>query len=254
MNSTDLTDLLRKGTSPVGQLLLQAYKWLVVIPVLLISTLVIGSLVIVLSVLGFADFSSRVFGTLWARLNTLVTLMSIEVEGKDNISKGQSYVIVANHQSLLDIYALYGFTGLDMKWVMKKELRAVPVLGAACEAMGHIIIDRSNTEAAIHSINNAREKIRDGMSVVFFPEGTRSRNGELNSFKKGAFRFACEIGVPVLPISIHDTRHILPSDTLDWQPGHAKMIIHQPIPAGSETDAEQLCRQSRDVIARALSG
>ena len=119
----------KRRPHPILWLPFYAYKYLIVIPTLLVSTAIIGTTIMVFCVIGLADFSSRVFGTLWARFNAMITLLTISVEGRDNIKPGQSYVIAANHQSLLDIYAIYGYTGLDIKWVMKKELRAVPILG-----------------------------------------------------------------------------------------------------------------------------
>lgn len=230
------------------------YRWLVIAPFLAISTLVIGCLVTVISMLGFPDFASRVFGRAWARLNMAVSFIGIELVGREKVDPRQSYVIVANHQSLIDIYVLYGYLGVDIKWVMKKELRAVPVLGMACEAMGHIIIDRSDTEAAIRTINQARDRIKDGISVVFFPEGTRSRTGELTPFKKGAFRFAQELGLPILPVTIHKTRDVLPSDSTALIPGKVKLEFHDPVPtAGTNPeDLGALADHCRDVIAQSL--
>ncbi|MDG1909529.1 MAG: lysophospholipid acyltransferase family protein [Pseudomonadales bacterium] len=206
-----------------------AYKWVFVLPILVLTTTILGSLIIALSFLGAPDYASRVFGTLWAKINTKAALIGVQTTGKEHIKQGQSYVVVANHQSLLDIYLLYGYLGIDVKWVMKQELRAVPVLGLACEMMGHVIVDRSNTASALASMERARERIKDGMSVIFFAEGTRSRSGELKPFKKGAFRMAQELNLPILPITIQNTRHILPSDTIDLRPGVTRMTIGKPI-------------------------
>lgn len=208
----------------------------------------------VFSLIGAPDFASRYFATAWARFNSAVSMMSINVKGLENLDKSRSYVIVANHQSLCDIYVLYGFLGVDFKWVMKKELRAVPVLGLACELMGHILIDRTDTDAALETINSARSRIVNGMSVVFFPEGTRSRNGELRSFKKGAFRFARDMGLPVLPVVIHGTKDILPSDTIDLMPGEATLEILpaiEPVDLG-EQDTAKIAQRVREQIATAL--
>lgn len=239
---------------PAPAVALFAYRWLVIAPFLALSTLVIGCLVTSISLLGFPDFASRVFGRAWARLNMAVSLVGIQVVGREKIDIHQSYVIVANHQSLIDIYVLYGYLGVDIKWVMKKELRAVPVLGMACEAMGHIIIDRSNTESAIRTINEARDRIKNGISVVFFPEGTRSRTGELTPFKKGAFRFAQELGLPLLPVTIHKTRDVLPSESTAIVPGKVKLEFHDPVPTTGTTaeDLEALADHCRDVIAQSL--
>lgn len=231
------------------------YRWLVIAPVLAMSTVVIGAAIIMpLCLLGFPDFASRVFATAWARLNMRVSLMTVDVRGADKVDPRQSYVIVANHQSLVDIYVLYGCLPMDIKWVMKQELRSVPVLGIACEMMGHILIDRSNTEAAVKSINDARERIRNGISVVFFPEGTRSRNGDLGSFKKGAFRLAQELSLPILPVSIHDSNQVLPSDTTHIVPGNVRMQIHDPIPTAGLTpsDVSKLANDVRELIRQSL--
>lgn len=230
----------------------QMYKWLIIVPVLLLSTLILGTLIILLCFVGLANFASRVFATLWARLNAAVTLMRVTTEGKDKLTPGQSYVLVANHLSLVDIYVLYGFTGLDIKWVMKKELRSVPVLGLACELMGHIYVDRSNTDKALDSIQRAKKRIKDGMCVVFFPEGTRSRTQELRQFKKGAFRMAHDLGVSIVPVSIHNTNRILPSDTLDWRPGRVKLRFHDPIAIDESTNINHLATKTRDIIVAAL--
>jgi len=237
--------------SPPG---LQLYKWLVVIPVLVISTAFIGTLVIIFSLLGMPEFSSRVFGKLWARVNMAVMFMRVQVHGRENIDSKQSYVIAANHQSQLDIYVLYGYLDIPFKWAMKKELRRVPILGLACELMGHIFIDRSNTDAARASLNDAQARIKDGISAVFFPEGTRSRSGQLGSFKKGAFRLAQDLAIPVLPVSIHNTNRILPSDGLDWRPGSATLKIHPAItPTGdSPADINTLTARTREIISEAL--
>jgi 1-acyl-sn-glycerol-3-phosphate acyltransferase len=108
-------------------------------------------------------------------------------------------------------------------------MRSVPGLGIGCEKVGHIFVDRSNRQAALASIKAAESKIRNGTSVVFFPEGTRSRDGALRQFKKGAFRFALDLNLPILPVTIVGTREILPPDTLDLLPGKARLIIDEPI-------------------------
>lgn len=235
--------------------LFTVYKWLWVIPFLGVSTLVIGTTIICLAFLGLPDLASRVLGPIWAKINSLMMMLTVQVEGRDKFNPKQSYIIVANHQSQVDILALYGHLGVDFKWVMKQELRRVPVLGPACAAMGHIFIDRGNTESALTSINNARTQIKDGMSVVFFPEGTRSRDGELMHFKKGAYRLALELQLPILPVTILGTHHILPTDTLDLTPGEARIVFHAPISTQGldASDLPRLVDQSREAILDRLS-
>jgi hypothetical protein len=111
----------------------------VIIPFLAVSRALISLLVTALPYLGAPDFASRVFGPLWAKLIMRVALMNLRVVGREHLVAHQSYVIVANHQSLFDTLLLYGFLGLNIKWVMTKDVRQVPALGVACAAMGHIL-------------------------------------------------------------------------------------------------------------------
>jgi 1-acyl-sn-glycerol-3-phosphate acyltransferase len=158
--------------------------------------------------------------------------------------------VVANHQSLYDVFVLYGFLGIDFKWVMKQEMRSVPGLGIGCEKVGHIFVDRSNRRAALASIKAAESKISNGTSVVFFPEGTRSRDCALRQFKKGAFRFALDLNLPILPVTIVGTRQILPSDSLDLLPGKARLIIDGPLSVDDldGKDIPRLMEQVRSIF------
>ncbi len=209
--------------------LYSVYKWLVVIPVLGLSTFINGMSVVTLVWFVQPKILSRIFGTSWARINSWFTPMMVSVRGREHVDPGQSYVIVCNHQSQYDIFVLYGWLGIDFKWIMKQELRNIPVIGVACEKLGHIYVDRSNREAALGAIETAKSRLIDGTSVLFFPEGTRSRDGRLKKFKRGAFHLALDLQLPLLPITINGTREILPSDTLDLFPGRATMTIHEPI-------------------------
>ncbi len=217
----------------VLKILYQPYKWLVYFPFLIVSTLFFGSIAVILIAVSVNDkFVSLLCGVVWSRLNSYMTPMFVKVIGRENVDKKQSYVIVSNHQSHFDVFVLYGWIGIDFKWVMKQELRKVPVFGLACEKVGFIFIDRSNKKAALASLEAAKEKIVDGTSVVFFPEGTRSTTGELMEFKKGAFRMALDLELPVLPLTIIGTKSILPNRTMNLLPGKTKMIVHKPIDTG----------------------
>jgi 1-acyl-sn-glycerol-3-phosphate acyltransferase len=180
--------------------------------------------------------------------------MVVEVIGRENIDTKQSYVIVSNHQSHYDIFVLYGWIGIDIKWVMKASLRKIPFLGPACARLGHIYIDRSNSRSAIESINRAKEKIVNGTSVIFFPEGTRTSTGELIPFKKGAFRFAIDLNIPILPVTITGTRNILPRDTMNLFPGKATMVIHPPVAIEGyrDKDIQILMDECKTIIQSSL--
>ncbi len=234
-------------------MLLAIYRWVWVAPVLAFSTAVLATVIVLLCALGLPGLSSRVIGTFWARLNMAASFIRATVKGTEHLTPGQSYVVVANHQSLIDIYLLFGATPIDIIWVMKQELRRVPFLGLACDRMGYIYIDRGNTEAALRSISAAKHRISNGVSVVFFPEGTRSRDGSLGTFKRGAFHLATELDLPVLPITIQGTRDLLPSDSAALRPGHATLTIHPPI-APADMDARTLTNVVHRQMELALNG
>ena len=239
----------------LGWFLYQPYKYLVVAPVLGLATAFFATLALVLSLFTSSREASRLAAVPWARVMAWVTPMRVEVKGRENIDSHQSYVLVSNHQSQYDIFMLYGWLGIDFKWVMKRELRKVPGIGVACEQLGHIFIDRSNHAEAIATLEAARTKIVNGTSVIFFPEGTRSTDGRLLRFKRGAFRMAIDLGLPILPLTVTGTRKVLPANTSDLMPGSAQLIIHEPIPIEGVTveDCQELSERVREVIASSLS-
>ena len=228
----------------------QPYKWLIFGPFLVVTTFIFGPLAVGCATLA-GPRPASIFGVIWARLNSWATPMLVQIAGRENIDPTQSYVIVSNHQSQYDIFVLYGWLGIDFKWVMKQELRRVPALGVACEKIGHIFIDRSNTAAALRSLSEAKSRVVNGTSVIFFPEGTRSRDGNLGKFKKGAFRMALDLGIPILPVTISGTRAILPTQSIDLFPGHARMTIHPALDiAGYDTQSlKALMETTREIIA-----
>jgi 1-acyl-sn-glycerol-3-phosphate acyltransferase len=238
----------------LGWWLYQPYKYLVFAPVVGLVTASQAITALVLSMVTSPRTASRMSAVPWARILAFMTPMRVRVEGREHIDPQQSYVLVSNHQSQYDIFVLYGWLGVDFKWVMKQELRSVPGIGVACDRLGHIFIDRSNHAAAMATLQEAKNRIVGGTSVMFFPEGTRSRSGKLMRFKKGAFRMALDLGLPILPLTVTGTRNVLPADTSDLMPGSARLIIHPPIPVEGLTagDCSRLSDQVRDVIASAL--
>ena len=232
----------------------QPYKWLFILPLLLTTTLICGIFAIIFALL-FTPRVGTIWGVIWARINSFFTPMTVHVVGAENIESGTSYVIASNHQSMYDIYVLYGWLGVDFKWVMKKELEQVPVLGLACKVLGHIYIDRSDTKSAVETINAARTKIVNGTCVLFFPEGTRSGDGKIRPFKKGAFKMAMDLGIPVLPVTINGTRNILPKGSLDLTPGGATLTIHKPLPVKGyhEENLTELMDRTRMIINGSLN-
>ena len=229
------------------------FTYLFYIPYLGVSTVIMGIIAVFLCL-----FSARVAfhtGTIWAWLLCRMTFVWVSIRGRQNAVKGQSYIIMTNHQSHFDILAFYGHWGRQFRWVMKEELRKVPGIGWYCSAGGHVFIDRSSSEKAIESLKPAKPLLEDGISVVFFPEGTRSDNGRMLPFKKGGFMTAMQFGLPILPVTISGSRHVLPNRTFKLLPGKINISIHQPIDTDGydENSRAELMQEVRKAIASGLT-
>lgn len=232
----------------------QLYVWLIFAPLVIVLTLLFSSLTVVFSMLVNPNFASRVFGGTWARLCAWLTPVRVRVEGQEHTEAGRSYVVVANHQSLFDILVVYGWLNLDLKWVMKQELRKIPGIGIGCEKAGHIFINRRNPKEAAAAISAALHRLGDGVGILFFPEGTRSVDGRLLTFKRGAFRTAIDQRLAVLPVTLVGTRDICPARTLKIFPGRVRMVIHPAIETtGLGWDqTDELVERSRRAVESAM--
>lgn len=232
----------------------QLYVWLIFFPLVLILTLLFSSLTVIFSILVNSNFASRVFAVTWAKWLAWLTPISVTVSGAENADRGRSYVVVSNHQSMYDILVVYGWLALDLKWVMKQELRKVPAIGIGCEKAGHIFVDRNNPKRAQQALNEALQRLGNGVGILFFAEGTRSMDGRLLPFKKGAFRTAIEQQLPILPVTVVGTCDILPNKTVKLFPGPARLVIHPGIETGGMdiSQLDDLIDASRQVIASAL--
>lgn len=215
-----------------------------------IDTAVLGIIVIFLSY--FDPNGNRVhyIGKFWSRMNLFLSGVRVRMHGLENIAPGKPYVVMSNHQSHYDVWTLIGHLPLQLRWVMKKELRRVPIFGLGCERMGHIYIDRKNPDQSHKELEAARRKFDAGASVVFFPEGTRSPDGKLLPFKKGGFVMALQHRLPILPITVNGTRKILPKGTFMVMPGIVDVTIHPPVPTTeySLERKEALMEKIREII------
>lgn len=232
------------------------WKWLVSVPAIALSTLFFGSLALVLLRFMPPREVNRFIPVWWARVNLAWIPATVTVRGSEHLERGQSYVVVANHLSQIDILTLYGHLPLDLRWVMKKELRKVPVIGVTCAGLGHIFVNRQDRQEAIRALTEGRERLAaDGASVMFFPEGTRSIDGKLHAFKKGAFVMAKDMNLPILPVTLRGTDDILPAKTLALLPGRTEIIIHRPINLAQVTGktADELMDDARAIIASHLT-
>ncbi len=191
---------------------------------------------------------------IWARVMLLASMARVSIRGKEKIEKGRSYVVISNHQSYYDILALVTSLGIQFRWIIKIELLKVPLFGYALYASRNIFIDRGDPERARASINRGLDRLPAGVSVMFFAEGTRSRDGRLGAFKKGGFAVALEKNLPVLPVTVNGSRKVLPKGSVEFHPGRIEVVVGDPVDTRgwARERMEDLMARTRETIASNL--
>lgn len=200
------------------------YQYLIGFPLIIVVTLFTALLTIICFPWRNGKLP-RTVQVFWSRSVLWLLLVPIKVTGRENVDSNQSYVFVANHQSFLDVFAVYGWLPNNFKWLMKKELRKIPFVGTACAVAGHIFVDRSNPRAAMESLTYIKAQLHDGISTVIFPEGTRTRTGEMGRFKQGAFKIAMDMDLPVVPISLSGFFDAMPRNKFYVKP-FSRVALH----------------------------
>jgi len=195
---------------------------------------------------------SHKVANIWARMLLFLTNTKVRIIGAENVLEHRPQIYMANHQSDFDILIVLAHIPGQFRWIAKKELFKIPVFGAAIRKAGYIEIDRQDHEKAMISIDQAARKIRDGKSVMSFPEGTRSKDGKVKPFKQGMFHLAIKSGVPIVPVSIIGASDIMPKRSLLIKPGKVTLVIDKPIPMKgySIENRQELIEKVRNVIIR----
>jgi 1-acyl-sn-glycerol-3-phosphate acyltransferase len=194
-----------------------------------LSTLVLGILAIILSFFCRTGNSIHRIARIWGRGILLVSRVRVSVKGLSQIDPARSYIYMSNHQSNFDIPVLLAHLPVQFRWLAKAELFKIPIFSRAMRGAGYVRIDRFNRESAIQSIKEAAAKMKDGVSVMIFPEGTRSRDGNIRPFKKGGFVMAVDSGVPIVPIILRGTWPIMDKSSLRINSGDVSLQIEKPI-------------------------
>lgn len=235
------------------KVLLFIYQWLIAAPILLLAT-ILASLSTIAGVFhGSKKWAPYYPSKIWAKIFCIVMFVRIEVRGRENIDKNTSYVFIANHQGAYDIFTVYGYLNHHFRWMMKKSLEKVPFVGIACKKAGHIMVDRSSASSIKKTMDEAKDKLKDGLSLVIFPEGARSWNGKMRQFKRGAFKLATEFHLPIVPMTIDGSFEVLPRTTYNIKPGKIILTIHKPITISDEdNDCDKVMEISYNSIQSAL--
>ena len=186
----------------------------------------------------------------WAKGILWVCGVDVKVHGLENVDRSAARIYVTNHQSYFDIFALLAHLPVHFKFILKQELMNVPILGFGMRRAGYIGIDRNNPREAAKGIKKAVEAIKDGASVLIFPEGTRSKDGRLQPFKRGGFHLAMKSGCEMVPVVLIDSYKIVPKGSLIINRGSFAMKIGKPISIKGYTkkDMERLMEQVRETM------
>jgi 1-acyl-sn-glycerol-3-phosphate acyltransferase len=192
-------------------------------------TLLCAPLTIFVSFLREGGDFPHLVGRFWARCIVFVSRVKVSVQGLEHIDPGATCVYMANHQSMFDILSLLGYLPVQFRWLAKMELFQIPVFGHAMARVGYIGIDRSNRKSAYKSLLEAAKKIAQGVSVVVFPEGTRSTDGQIEPFKVGGFHLAIRSGRPIVPVVIYGSHRVMRKGRLRIRPGEIIISINPPI-------------------------
>jgi 1-acyl-sn-glycerol-3-phosphate acyltransferase len=223
------------------------------IPAISVYTIVLGTVSLVSTVFDRSgDFGHRC-ACAWSWLILKTTGVRVTVEGLERLDPSRSYVFAANHQSIYDIPIVFWSLPYQIRIIAKESLGRFPFLGWHLRRTGHMLVDRRHpNRAAI--FGRASKLMKEGLSLIVFPEGTRSRDGRVASFKGGSFYLALEAELPVVPISIVGSRHVMLKGRLATCPGRVKLVVHEPIDTtglagGDPRAARAFATRVREVIA-----
>jgi 1-acyl-sn-glycerol-3-phosphate acyltransferase len=186
----------------------------------------------------------------WIRWIFATCGVRVEVEGLEHVAAAKTAVYMSNHQSVLDIGAIVETLPVSWRFVAKKELTYVPFFGWALGLSDQIVIDRGNRRRSIESLRRAAERVRGGVNVIIFPEGTRSPDGTLQPFKSGGFHLALDAQVPVIPVTVSGSASLTPKQSLEVRSGTIKVVYGAPIPTAglAGRDRERLKQRVAEAI------
>jgi 1-acyl-sn-glycerol-3-phosphate acyltransferase len=238
--------------------MLERLRAYVLVGVWAVGLAVLGPVCILLTVLtkweGFITYPTA----LVVRLGMLLSGVRYSVVGRERLDPRGVYVYTPNHQSMIDppmVWVSLGSLALRPGFLVKKEIGRVPVLGYGIRQIGMLLVDRSNSERALASARMATERLHAGRSFTVFPEGTRTRDGKLLPFKKGAFHMAVDAQVPIVPVSIDGAHRAMPRGAMRLRPVPIRVTIHDPIPTAGLTqeDVPELLERTRAAVASAVT-
>ena len=224
-------------------------------PIIILATIVMGSISLLVSLFESNGRVQHQISRVWSRMLLRVSGVKMRIEGLEKIDPRATYVFVANHRSFMDIPVLLAHIPLQFRFMAKKGLFLIPFLGTHLRRAGHLPVVKDNPRASLKSMGDAVRILREqGMSVLLFPEGGRSKDGHLREFIEGAAYIAIKAGVPAIPIGMTGTREVLPMGSMQIMSGIVELKIGDPIAIASLTlkDRAVLTQTMHDKVADLL--
>jgi 1-acyl-sn-glycerol-3-phosphate acyltransferase len=209
------------------------------IPAIGTYTIVLGAVSVASSLVDRTGRFAHACARLWSRLILVTTGVRVRVEGLQEIAPGKTYIFVSNHQSIYDIPVIFWWLPYQLRIIAKASLGSFPFLGWHLRRTGHLLVDRRNPDRA-GILQRWRGLVTSGLSLIIFPEGTRSADGRVGRFRAGSFMLAIEAGLPVVPLAIVGTRRVMRKGRLTVEPGDVTLTIHPPIDAAARADSPSI--------------
>ena len=219
------------------------------IPAIAVYTVVLGTMSLGSSLFERSGYFAHWCARTWSRLILRTSGVRVDTRGLERLELGRTYVFVANHQSIYDIPILFWSLPYQLRIIAKESLGHIPFLGWHLRRTGHMLVDRRRPDTKIFGW--ASRLMSNGLSLIVFPEGTRSRDGRVARFKGGSFYLALEAGLPVVPLSLVGSRHVMPKGRVTTYPGDVQLIVHEPIDTRglARSDAKEFGERVRRIIA-----
>ena len=228
------------------------------IPAIAVYTVVLATLSILSTFVDKTGHAAHGCARAWAWMILATTGVDVEAIGLERIKRGETYIFIANHQSIYDIPVIFATLPFQLRIIAKESLGRFPFLGWHLIRAGHLLVDRSNPDRA-GILERWRKLVADRLSLIVFPEGTRSADGRVGRFKAGSFLLALEAGLTIVPLSISGTRHVMKKGRLMTCPGQVRLHVHQPVPAPriespSAIDARELAARIETIVRTQVEG
>ena len=236
-----------------------AFHWLrtvlFLIPAVTVYTVALGTLSLLAGLVERRGRTAHACARLWSWLILATTGVVVERRGLDRLQPGRTYVFVSNHQSIYDIPVIFASLPFQLRIIAKASLGRLPFLGWHLRRSGHLLVDRSRPDR-IRILRRWKALVGEGLSLIVFPEGTRSADGRIGAFKAGSFLLAIEAGLPIVPLTVSGSRGVMTKGRLTTRPGRVRLLVHEPIPTdglGVE-DARALASRVRGIVEAPLAG